>query len=257
MNILRSRYLISAALVLVMAACGTSDPAPSAEIQPQVEVPESSAAESTVGAEDPESEVEPTAETTPEGEVQATPEALELSTGDIVFKLIEAETEARFIIDEVLRGEPKTVVGSTNKVSGEILINEDNLSVTQVGAISVEAGTLRTDNNFRNRAIRDLILQTNAYPLITFTPTAIEGIPTDIAVGDTFTFSMNGELTIRDITKEVTFRVNISVDSMSEIRGSASATVLRQDFNLTIPSVPQVAGVDPQVDLEIDFLAAR
>jgi len=40
-------------------------------------------------------------------------------------------------------------------------------------------------------------------------------------------------------------------------RGRATATVRRADFGLTIPSVPQVAGVSEDVLLEFDFTAVR
>jgi hypothetical protein len=37
--------------------------------------------------------------------------------------------------------------------------------------------------------------------------------------------------------------------------GLASTTILRADFDLTIPQVPAVAGVSEAVLLEIDFVA--
>ena len=39
------------------------------------------------------------------------------------------------------------------------------------------------------------------------------------------------------------------------VEGLATATLLRSDFELTIPSVPRVAGVDEEVILEIEFVA--
>jgi hypothetical protein len=38
--------------------------------------------------------------------------------------------------------------------------------------------------------------------------------------------------------------------------GHAEATVLRSDFNLTIPNVPFVASVGDDVTLKLDFIAA-
>jgi hypothetical protein len=43
--------------------------------------------------------------------------------------------------------------------------------------------------------------------------------------------------------------------SASQIAGTATATVKRSDFNLTIPSVPNVANVGEEVTLQIDFVA--
>lgn len=43
--------------------------------------------------------------------------------------------------------------------------------------------------------------------------------------------------------------------SETRIEGSAVATVLRESWNLTIPSVPNVANVSEEVELTIDFVA--
>jgi hypothetical protein len=53
----------------------------------------------------------------------------------------------------------------------------------------------------------------------------------------------------------VSFEATITVISESEIQGNATATISRSDFELTIPSVPRVAGVDEQLVLELDFVA--
>ena len=47
------------------------------------------------------------------------------------------------------------------------------------------------------------------------------------------------------------------VVSEDRIEGSGSAVVLRSDFGLQIPSVPNVANVSDEVILEIDFVAER
>ncbi|HEX9895885.1 MAG TPA: YceI family protein, partial [Gemmatimonadales bacterium] len=64
-----------------------------------------------------------------------------------------------------------------------------------------------------------------------------------------------GDLTIREVTQAVSFEATISVISESEIQGNATATISRSDFELTIPSVPRVAGVDEKLLLEFDFVA--
>jgi polyisoprenoid-binding protein YceI len=247
MNRIGRVLVISFVFFLGLAACGTADPVPVNVVEPDAQVQEAPLEEAS------ESDAEVEAVADPEEPV----EAIVVPEGVMVFQLIEGETEARFIINEVLRGEPKTVIGKTSAVSGEIFINLEAPSASEVGLISVEAGTLRTDNNFRNGAIRDFILQTGKYPQITFSPLAIDGLPTNVAVGDTFAFELTGDLTIREITQQVTFVVNVTAESETSVRGDASTTVLRQDFDLTIPSVAQVAGVEPQVILELEFTATQ
>jgi polyisoprenoid-binding protein YceI len=171
------------------------------------------------------------------------------------FQIDTELSEARFHIGEVLRGEPFTVIGVTNQVNGELIVNLDNPSQTEIGEITVDASTLVTDNNMRNRAIYNFVLNTSLFQFVRFNPTALHGLPEEISVGQTVEFQIEGELTIRDVTQTVLFDTVVNLVSEEEIRGQASTVIERGDFNLTIPSVPQVAGVDEELRLEIEFVA--
>ena len=76
-----------------------------------------------------------------------------------------------------------------------------------------------------------------------------------IAVGETITFDVSGDLTVVDVTRTVTFTVEVTLDSETQISGSAAVNVLRSDFGLTIPDVPSVANVTDDVDLSLQFVA--
>jgi polyisoprenoid-binding protein YceI len=174
------------------------------------------------------------------------------------FELVPEDSEVRFLIDEELLGSPKTVVGRTNQVSGEILLDLKNPQVVEVGTIQVDARDLTTDDSFRNRALRRQILDSaqDEYQYITFIPTEIDGLTREeVEIGETQIFSLTGDLQIRDIVQSVTFEMMVTVISASELRGSGEAIVLRSDFDLQIPSVPGVANVSDEVKLEIDFSA--
>jgi polyisoprenoid-binding protein YceI len=193
------------------------------------------------------------ATTAPEPTVETPTEA---PTGTAqVFTIDSAASQVRFQLDEDLRGERKTVVGSTDQVAGQLSLNLADLSQTQVGIIQINARTLATDNDFRNRAINNEILDTGAFEFITFTPTGIEGLPASAAIGETITFSLVGDLTIRDITQPATFTVEATAVSETQVTGTATAVVNRTDFDLQIPSVPNVANVEEEVELYIDFTA--
>jgi polyisoprenoid-binding protein YceI len=143
----------------------------------------------------------------------------------------------------------------TNEVAGQIRVNADDPSQTQINPIAIQADSLVTDNSFRNGAIRDLILNSGSFPLVTFTPTSIEGLPEQGSVGETYALTITGDLTVRDITQQVTFDGSVTPVSESRLEGSAAATISRSGFELTIPSVPNVADVSDEVILEIDFVA--
>ena len=176
-------------------------------------------------------------------------------SGAVIFTITQAESEARFTLNEELRGAPATVVGVTDQVAGEMAVDFSNPANSQLGVITINARTLATDNNNRNRMIHNEILDTGAYEFITFTPTTINGLSESIAVGDTVTFQITGDLTIRDITQQVIFDATVTVISTERLEGLASVTVTRGAFDLVIPSVPGVANVTDEVLLELEFVA--
>jgi polyisoprenoid-binding protein YceI len=172
-----------------------------------------------------------------------------------VFVISQSDSQVRFELDEDLRGQRITVVGVTDQVAGEIAVNLDDLSTAQVGVMQINARTLLTDNDFRNRAIQNQILDTGDYEFITFEPTGIVGLPDKAAIGEQIKFTIEGNLTIRDLTNPVTFTVNARADSQGQISGTATTVINRVDYNLNIPSVPNVANVEEEVELYIDFVA--
>jgi hypothetical protein len=130
----------------------------------------------TEAAEPTAAPVEPTdapAEATPAPE--PTVEAAAPTGTALVFTIDQGASQVRFQLDEELRGQPTTVVGTTDQVAGQLSVNLADLSQTQVGIIQINARTLATDNNFRNRAIQNEILNTGDFEFITFTPTALRG----------------------------------------------------------------------------------
>ncbi|MCW5839435.1 MAG: YceI family protein [Anaerolineales bacterium] len=192
------------------------------------------------------------AETQPSADAGSQPAVAE---GSLVFELAADESQARFIINEVLNGADKTVVGVTNAVAAQILIDPASPAGVQLGTVQVNARTFLTDSGSRNRAIQNFILQTDRYELVTFVPHTYSGLPASIAVGDSFSFQISGDLTIRDITTPVTFDVSVTVESENRISGLASTTINRASYDLVIPNAPGVASVEETVILELEFVA--
>ncbi len=190
-----------------------------------------------------------TAEATP------LPQGMDFDPASRVFEIVPDSSEARFLIGEILRGEPKTVTGITNQVSGQIALNPDDPSTAAVGPIQVNARTLMTDNDFRNRAIHTRILLSRVYEFVTFIPTAVTGLPETVTAGEAVQFQVAGDLTITAYTEPVVFDVTAVLVSDSRIEGSATTTIQRADFDLFVPSATGVAGVEEAVMLEIDFIA--
>lgn len=200
------------------------------------------------------------AEATPEAAAEATEAAsAESAAARALYRIVAEESEARFTLTEDLRGVFTTVVGRTRDVAGDIIVDFGSPANSQVGELRINARTLVTDNEFRNRAIRGEILQSSRseYEFISFVPTAISGAPASVAVGESFTFQVTGDLKIREIVQSVTFDVTATLVAQDRLEGTGRAVVTRTQYNLTIPNVPGVTNVSDEVTLEIDFVATQ
>lgn len=265
-------------LALVLAACGGGT---TAEVSSEVSVEQGQATVEATAP--PQEESQPAEAEEASGQAAQQTEAAEETSGEEAaetgqpqtgnqeaaesqeapfsqaqtFVIVSDESEARFILNEELFGQPKTVVGATNQIQGEIQVVPDNPSASRIGVITIDARTFQTDSGRRDGAIRRFILQSerDEYRYITFTPTEIRGMPESVAVGDTITFQVVGDLKIRDIVQPVTFDVTLEVVSEQELRGSATTQITRDMFDLNIPRVPNVANVSNEVTLEFDFVA--
>jgi polyisoprenoid-binding protein YceI len=90
---------------------------------------------------------------------------------------------------------------------------------------------------------------------VTFIPLEVIGLPEHGAVGETYTFQIVGNLTITDVTKQVTFEIRATPTSETRIEGTAATAFPYTDFELFIPDAPAVDTVDDEVRLELDFVA--
>lgn len=175
----------------------------------------------------------------------------------VVYRIDSASSSVRFEIDEILNGSPKRVVGVTSEVAGEALIDFDDPTASRLGAVVINVRTLETDSSFRDRATRGPILGSarDENEFATFEPTAVEGLPGEIAIGDTVTLVVTGDFTLSGVTRPVVFDIDVVLVDDDRIEVTGSATVLRSDFGLEIPSVPSVSDVADEILLAIDLVA--
>jgi polyisoprenoid-binding protein YceI len=189
--------------------------------------------------------------------VQAAVAAQAAATGTL-YSIDTAGSQVSFTLTEELRGTPTTVVGTTDQVAGEIFVDFTTPANSKVGVIRINARTLVTDQENRNRALRSNILQSarDEYQFIEFTPKSITDLPDKVEVGSTIKFKVIGDLKIRGIVQSVTFDVSVTADN-DVLTGSATTQVTRDMYNLQIPSAPGVANVSNDVTLDIKFTAPK
>lgn len=241
-------FAFSAAAVFVLGAVGVvvwffavSGNEPSTDVT-------APALESTTVPDEPTSPTADTSSTT----APAVSEPQESQT--TLFEIADGST-ATFTLDEELRGQPTTVVGTSSIVLGQIELDRERLADSRIGEILVNARDFSTDSSNRNRAINGPILDTGVYEFVSFVPTSIDGLSGEAAVGEELEFRVTGDLTIRDVTNEVTWDVTGVLADDGTLRITASTEVLRSEFELRIPSAPGVANVSDQVSLGLEIVA--
>ena len=187
-----------------------------------------------------------------------TPTLAATEDGMVAFVIDPTRSSAAFEIDEVLRGEPQRVIGTTSEVAGQFEMDPNDLSSVEFSQIVVNARTFDTGSGNRDRAIRGPVILDSAsdeFEFITFEPTSVEGLQGSLAEGEMLEFTVEGDLAIRDTVNTVTFDVTATPTGESTIEGSAEATVLRSDYGIGIPNAPGVADVGDEVLIRLEFVA--
>ena len=177
-------------------------------------------------------------------------------TADATLYRIDAtQSEVRYEVGETFFQDNRfaLAVGTTQGVAGELLVDFARPSNTQIGDIVVDVSQFTSDESRRDNFIRNSGLQSAAYPLATFSPQLIEGLPAQVAEGDSLSFTMTGDLTVKDTTRSVTWAVTLQLDG-DQIVGSASTQVLMSDFGVGPIQLAFLATED-QVNLFFDFVA--
>lgn len=192
---------------------------------------------------------------TPAPAEAATPAPPAATGAPTIFTIDPDQSTARFLLDEVLRGADFQVVGVTSNLGGQLAFNPADPTSAQVGPIVINARSFVTDNEFRNNAIRNEVLRTNQYELITFTPTALNGLPTAVVFGETYTLQIIGDLELVGQSRSVTFEATVTPISATELRGSAQAEIAYGDWGVTVPLSRSVTAVAPTLTMVLEFTA--
>lgn len=183
----------------------------------------------------------------------------EANTTADTFVIDSEQSTARFELGEVLRGSQQTVVGTTDQVAGQVVVDAGDLGASRFSPIVINARTFTTDSERRDRAIRGPVILdsgSDEFELITFSPTTVDGLDGVVAtVGDAYEFSVTGDLLVKGASNTVTFDVTVEMVDEVTISGVATAEVLRSEYGIGIPSVPGVADVTDEVGLTLEFVA--
>lgn len=153
------------------------------------------------------------------------------------FRVDPAQTTVEYAVQEVLLGNNRTTVGRTNAVEGDFdLYMQNGKAFVALSNLQVDLRTLTTDTALRDQAIRKAWLESDKYPKAIFVANAVQGLPTDAAQNQPYTFKVSGDLTIRNITRPVTFDVTVTVRD-NAMMGQGTTVIYMKDFGFDPPSI--------------------
>ena len=162
---------------------------------------------------------------------------------NVVFVIGEG-SEATFTVNEKLaRLElPNDAVMRTGDLSGKVYLDG------QASVIEINLHSLTSDQSRRDGYVRDRMFPND--PVATFTVPDLGSLPEPIAVGESITRQVEGQLSIRGITKPVTFEVVARLDPEALfILGRTSFTW--DELEIPPPNIPSRIQVKDEVRVEV------
>jgi polyisoprenoid-binding protein YceI len=147
--------------------------------------------------------------------------------------------------------------GTTTDIVGDLFIDKTKPSASRIGTITVNISKLESDSEQRDDQIRARWLESTKYPTATFVPKHLEGLPdTPYTDGTDLTFKIIGDLTVRTVTKEVTFNATGKIVG-DLFTGTATTQFNMTDFGFDPPSILGILKAENGVELVLVIEAKR
>jgi polyisoprenoid-binding protein YceI len=252
--------ILAALLAMLLVACGgsTASSPPTSTPIPVPEAPEEQPQESA-----------PEAAYPGEAPAAAAPaEGYPAQAGGMrTFVIVPAESSASYLADEEFFEDAldklgigpglNSVVGTTNEVAGQIQVDlssaQNALGDTM---ISANLAGLTTDQQMRDQWIRDNNNGPNfgAFPPATFKATSVSGLPENYVEGQEVQFQLTGDLTVREVTRPVTFDVTAAIEG-GTLTGTAETQLLMSELGITPPAFARTLTVDDEFGIRVQLVA--
>ena len=142
-------------------------------------------------------------------------------------------SEAGYRVTEVSVGQEATAVGRTAKIWGSITIS--GASVT-TGTFTVDMASVESDQSQRNAQFDGRIMDVAQYPTATLKLTVPIALGTILPVGSTVTYTASGDLTMRGVTRQVTFPLKAE-RTANGIYTLADIPIVFADWDIPNPSI--------------------
>lgn len=239
------------AVVLLSACSGEAEqveptPAPPPTVAPPSPVP-------TPQPATPAQAPEPTAAPTSAPQAVQAPQE---SSGGVRVSVLEGSVARYSVTEQLARlSSPIDAVGETGDVQGAIVFDADGNVDLDQSVITVAVAGLTSDEDRRDRYVRNSTLSTSQFPSVEIVVTGVEGLDWPFPDSGETTFQLTGDMTIREVTGPVTWDVEAQSTGGS-VTGQARTVITFDQFDLSKPSLAFIVSVEDEIRLELDIEAA-
>lgn len=192
------------------------------------------------------------------GDVVPVAERLTAAPGETLYRIDAARSYVEYRASERLAGVEGEATGRTHAIAGDVAFNPKRPSAVRIGEVVANIRQLRSDNSLRDARIRSAFLESARYPLAKFRMTKVSGLsaaPQELSTLATATsFTMTGELTVRTVTRTVTFAATGAVQNGSLVI-DASAKLKLSDFGIEPISIVGLVSVEDALTLGMHLVA--
>ena len=180
-------------------------------------------------------------------------------TADAVrLTIVNTGTEARFRALEQFANLAtlSEAVGTTNAVSGNIVLGAQGAPVAEQSKIVIDLTTLRTDKTQRDNYIKGNTLEVDEFPNAELVVREVTGLPWPLPTSGQATFQLLGDLTLHGVTRSTVWDVQATMTDR-DVSGMAKTGVKMTEFGMTTPRTATVLSVNDDVALELSFKTSR
>jgi len=149
----------------------------------------------------------------------------------------------------------KKIIGTTNQIVGELILDPNDLSKPVTAWFEVDATSINTKNKIRNGHMRKNHLHTDKYPKIRFDLKSLEGLSGKFPADEKIKFTANGDFHLHGVTKSIKPKISatyLAAENTFEV--IAKFQVPLDDYEIPLPQflVLKVANVH---EIKVKFRA--
>ena len=184
--------------------------------------------------------------------------AMAAASSGVKLTLNASGTQASYQVQEQLASKnfPTPAIGRTSAVTGAIALDANGKIVSGQSKFEIDLRTLKSDQGMRDSYIQHDPLQTSQYPMATFVPSQVTGMPWPLPSAGTAKFNLVGDMTVHGTSASTTWAVEATFAG-SKVTGTATTPFTFTEFGMTAPHTMIALSVENNGTLTLQFSATK